>query len=368
MRTEPFVIAALLGATKAQQIGKQKQNAHPELSLAKCTSSGCNKTSKSITLDANWRWLHQTGTATNCYTGNSWDKNLCPDPETCASKCGVDGVDTNDWQNTYGVHSTSDQLELGFVTQGQYAKNVGSRTYMMDSSNQYEMFKLKNQEFTFDVDVSNMPCGVNGALYFVEMEADGGAGKYPDNKAGAAYGTGYCDAQCPQDIKFINGQANVLDWINSPTDPNSGTGKWGACCGEMDIWEANSVSSAYTAHPCTSSGHTRCESDQECGTTDRYSSTCDPDGCDLNAYRVGVKDFFGAGAQFKVDTSKPFTVVTQFHTSDKTAAGDLVEIRRLYVQDSKVIEHPKSAVDPMAKQFDSITDEMCEALKETFGD
>lgn len=25
------------------------------------------------------------------------------------------------------------------------------------------------------------------------------------NQAGAAYGTGYCDAQCPQDIKFING-------------------------------------------------------------------------------------------------------------------------------------------------------------------
>ena len=37
------------------------------------------------------------------------------------------------------------------------------------------MFKLKNKEFTFDVDVSELPCGLNGALYFVEMEADGGA-------------------------------------------------------------------------------------------------------------------------------------------------------------------------------------------------
>lgn len=213
-----------------------------------------------------------------------------------------------------------------------------------------------------------MPCGINGALYFVQMEADGGAGKSPGNKAGAAYGTGYCDAQCPQDIKFINGQGNVLDWIDSPTDPNSGTGKWGACCGEMDIWEANKISSAYTAHPCTADGHTRCESDAECGTTDRYSSVCDPDGCDLNAFRVGVKDFFGPGSSFKVDTTKPFTVVTQFHTSDKTATGDLVEIRRLYVQDDKVIEHPKSAVDTMSKQFDSITDEMCAAVKESFGD
>ena len=65
---------------------------------------------------------------------------------------------------------------------------------MMNNQNEYEIFKLKNQEFTFDVDVSDMPCGLNGALYFVEMEADGGKSKHPQNKAGAAYGTGYCDA------------------------------------------------------------------------------------------------------------------------------------------------------------------------------
>lgn len=56
------------------------------------------------------------------------------------------------------------------------------------------MFKLKAREFTFDVDVSNLPCGVNGALYFVEMDADGGKSKFPTNKGGAKYGTGYCDA------------------------------------------------------------------------------------------------------------------------------------------------------------------------------
>ena len=32
-------------------------------------------------------------------------------------------------------------------------------------------------------------------------------------KGGAAYGTGYCDAQCPHDIKFIDGEANSGDWI-----------------------------------------------------------------------------------------------------------------------------------------------------------
>ena len=67
-----------------------------------------------------------------------------------------------------------------------------------------------NAEFTFDVDVSNLPCGLNGALYFVSMDKDGGMAKYSTNKAGAKYGTGYCDAQCPRDLKFINGEVRLL--------------------------------------------------------------------------------------------------------------------------------------------------------------
>lgn len=55
------------------------------------------------------------------------------------------------------------------------------------------MFKLRAKEFTFDVDVSNLPCGINGALYFVEMPANGDWG-VGNNNAGPGYGTGYCDA------------------------------------------------------------------------------------------------------------------------------------------------------------------------------
>jgi len=85
----------------------------------------------------------------------------------------------------------------------------------MDSTDsKYQLFKLKNQEFTFDVDVSNLPCGLNGALYFVSMDADGGLSRFPTNKAGAKYGTGYCDAQCPQDIKFINGVVSTTKGLS----------------------------------------------------------------------------------------------------------------------------------------------------------
>lgn len=239
---------------------------------------------------------------------------------------------------------------------------------MLDSESQYEMFKLLNMEFSFTVDVSQMPCGLNGALYFVEMSQNGDQSS--TNKAGAKYGTGYCDAQCPHDIKWIDGGGNVIDWNPSPNDPNAGIGKWGTCCAEMDIWEANSISSAYTVHGCTTEGQHKCV-DTECGDSskgERYKGVCDKDGCDLNPYRVGVTDFFGPGSQFSVDTTKPFQIVTQFLTADNTTTGTLSEIRRVFVQNDKVIPHPMSKVDKLDKQHDSLSDEFCKAIKPAFED
>jgi len=110
------------------------------------------------------------------------------------------------------------------------------------------------------------------------MDLDGGLAKYSGNKAGAKYGTGYCDAQCPRDIKFINGEANVEGWNPSPSDPNGGAGRYGTCCSEMDIWEANGMATAYTPHPCTILDQSRCEGESCGGTysTDRYAGVCDP--------------------------------------------------------------------------------------------
>ena len=130
------------------------------------------------------------------------------------------------------------------------------------------MFNLMNREFTFDVDDSTLDCGLNGALYFVEMDADGGLSKYPTNKAGAKYGTGYCDAQCPHDVNWINGKSNSADWIASDNDANSGKGRYGSCCAELDIWEANAKSQAFTTHPCTVSEQTQCTPGTQCGDND----------------------------------------------------------------------------------------------------
>lgn len=56
------------------------------------------------------------------------------------------------------------------------------------------MFNLTDSEFSFDVEVFKLACGLNGALYLTSMGADGGMSKYDDNNAGAKYGAGYCDA------------------------------------------------------------------------------------------------------------------------------------------------------------------------------
>ncbi|CAE6370470.1 unnamed protein product, partial [Rhizoctonia solani] len=347
---------SLLSAIRAQQVGTQKAEVHPTLTWQKCTKSGgCQTQSQGkIVLDANWRWVHNTGGYTNCYTGQAWDSTLCSDPVKCAQGCAVDGAD---YSGTYGISASGNSLTLKFVTKTDNT-NIGSRVYLLADDTKYQMFKLKNQEFTFDVDVSNLPCGLNGALYFSQMDADGGMAKYSNNKAGAKYGTGYCDAQCPKDIKFINGEANVLDWKGSSNDANSGTGRYGTCCNEMDVWEANSVSTAYTPHPCNVQGQTRCSGSQ-------CTSTCDQAGCDFNSYRMGVKNFYGKG--LTVDTSKKMTVVTQFITADGTASGALKEIRRIYVQNGKVIQNSKTNISGMSA-YDSITEPFCSAQKTAFSD
>merc|ERR1711988_1006752 len=178
-------------------------------------------------------------------------------------------------------------------------------------------------------------------------------------------GTGYCDAQCPHDLKFINGEANVKGW--NATGSDTGIGHYGACCPEMDIWEANSMSTAFTAHSCSVTTHTRCEGVQ-CGDNPdhRFDGVCDKNGCDVQTYRLGKKDFFGAGSSFTLDTTQKMTVVTQFITEDGTDTGALKEIRRHYRQNGKVIETPSMTVG--SGSFDSITEEFCEAELGLFKD
>ncbi|CAK0795962.1 unnamed protein product [Prorocentrum cordatum] len=364
-------VLCLPAVAMAQMAGMTKEEQGPPIVIAECTlQGGCEAQQRALTLDANWRWVHGqtcqgTGPAAqcyssgNCFTDGVWDSTMCPDPESCAENCALEGVTLDDYDSTYGVAAIPGGVELGFVR----GPNVGSRLYVLEKPDKYKLFKLLNREFTFDVDVSTLPCGLNGALYFSEMDEDGGM-KHAGNKAGAKYGTGYCDAQCPHDVKFMEGKSNTLEWNTS-----AALGKYGLCCAEVDIWEANSMATAFTMHPCTIDGSYLCEG-KECGDNaknERYDGVCDKDGCDFNSYRMGHQQFFGPGDDFTVDTTQPMTVVTQFVTDDGTDDGDLVEIRRLYVQGGKVIKNSNAGILG-SDGGDSITDAYCSAQKDKFGD
>jgi cellulose 1,4-beta-cellobiosidase len=155
-----------------------------------------------------WLTRNYPASGKNCYDGNEWT-DACTSNDDCTSKCAVEGAD---YSATYGVSTSGNALTLQFVKEHQYGKNIGSRLYLMSSSS------------------------LNSALYLVAMEPDGGMASYPTNKAGAKYGTGYCDAQCARDLKFVGGKANYDGWKPSSNDANAGVGPFGGCCAEIDIW------------------------------------------------------------------------------------------------------------------------------------
>ena len=130
----------------------------------------------------------------------------------------------------------------------------------------------------------------------------------------------------------------------------------------MDIWEANSASTAFTPHPCTEDSVYKCAGDT-CGDADRYGGVCDKDGCDYNHYRNGAQQYYGV--KKTVDTTSKFTVVTQFLTADNSSSAPLSEIRRYYIQNGTVISNSRVNVTGL-DQYDSITDEYCTAQKSVF--
>ncbi|CAK0813489.1 unnamed protein product, partial [Prorocentrum cordatum] len=165
-------IACFPAAAAAQLAGSTKEEQPPPLVIAECAlQGGCEAQQRALTLDANWRWSHgqtcqgtgpgaQCSSSGNCFTDGVWDRAQCPDPESCAANCALESVTLDDYRNTYGVSAVPGGVELGFVR----GPNVGSRLYVLEKPNEYKLFKLLNKEFTFDVDVSTLACGINGAL------------------------------------------------------------------------------------------------------------------------------------------------------------------------------------------------------------
>lgn len=329
--------AALVSLASAQQLGTTP-DAHPPLTTWKCTTGGgCVEQATSIVIDWNWHWLRDAN-YNSCTTSSGLNQTLCGTEQACGTNCYVEGVSNYTAQ---GVSTSGSSLTMtqNVLNNGVY-QNSSPRVYLLapDGEN-YEGLKLLGQEISFDVDASTLVCGENGAFYLSEMDLSGGRSQY--NPGGAAYGAGYCDAQCPTGTWF-NGSVN--------------TNNYGACCNEMDLWEANANATALTPHPCNVTSVGACTG-TECGS----SGDCDKNGCGFNPYALGQQSYYGAGAGFTVDTLKPVTVTTQFITDDGTTTGTLIEIRRQYIQDGVVINNAVASSTSGWTGQDSITESFCEA-------
>ncbi|KAI0026121.1 glycoside hydrolase family 7 protein [Xylariomycetidae sp. FL0641] len=303
----PFALA-LLGLAAAQKPVGDQDN-HPKVTTYRCTKAdGCTEATNYIVLDSSSHGVHQVDSSAGCGDwGSAADPTACPTVEECAQNCVMEAV--SDYRSI-GVVTNGSSLHIDQIVDG---KVVSPRLYLLnEAKDEYEMLKLTGNELAFDIDASHLPCGMNSALYLGEMLADGGRSDL--NPGGATWGTGYCDAQCYV-TPFYNGVGNI-------------EGK-GVCCNEMDVWEANSRANQIAPHPCNQTGPYLCEGD-ECGA----AGVCDKNGCGWNPYRLAQEDFYGTGADFAVDTTQPFTVVTQFPAD---GAGQLAGINRLYLQGGRVI-------------------------------
>ena len=295
-------------------------------------------------------------------------------------KCILQGLSAEDYSTNYGITVNGERsVELRFAALGPYASapSYGSRMFVtnLTGNGSYMNFELLGKELEFTVDLSSVPAGMNAAVYLVSMDTLGNLGaEYDDgetNEAGWMRGVGYCDAQCPTDLNFVQGSGwNAEHALSS-------------CCPEMDILEANRLAQALTPHPCTTPAASVCDSrtastpkkkdknDDEEEDVCAGSKFCDGVGGDANAYRLR-----GPGYEFfnLVDTTKPITVRTQFHTAPAAsrqgaattegAEGDGSGAEAVVLE--RIAQTIVSTEDP-SKSFElNLTDAIVAAQKEQF--
>lgn len=167
-------------------------------------------------------------------------------------------------------------------------------------------------------------------------------------------------------LHFMPIVVGLIDWRPNPNDlsNNMCIGKYGSCCSEMYIWDANSMATAFMPHTCGVEGkwkkvyslfrsfkclacvltcyapihpsiHLFCHTfvSSYCVSFlmrflhyrpvqvqghrlwwqwkgQWYDGVCDKDGCDINTYSMGNPNFYGRWPQYTVHTTKPMKVVT----------------------------------------------------------
>ncbi|KAK4442127.1 Exoglucanase 1 [Podospora aff. communis PSN243] len=353
------LLTFLLPLAAAQRPGNYVNETHPPLQWTRCTGPGtCTSVNGSLVLDANMRWIHDNK-FNNCFMDGRWHDRLCDTSENCTKNCVIEGLD--DYKGSFGIATVNDSVSLKLRHYIEFGYEMNPRVFLLEDENKYQTFVLLGNEFAFDVDLSTVECGINSALYFVGMDADGGMARFPANEAGAKYGTGYCDAQCPRDGKFVRGKANSDYWMppRSETYPPQGNNRFGSCCPEFAVWDSNAHSYSMSSHNCPRNEFHICEGYYGCESLSpsidpRFIRQCDPYGCNYNPTRMGVPEFYGKGKV--VDTTRKFTVITRFEED---------RVYQIFVQDGKRIDTPAPGWEGLPKES-GLTADICSKTPDLF--
>ena len=185
----------------------------------------------------------------------------------------ADNVNLNILTNKY-VSNEKNNLARSTINENEVKLYLSDspRIYMTEpTTEKYQLFNLLNRRLEFDIDLSNVPCDYNFALYFSEMSWC----------ADAVNGKGYCDAQ---------GQ--------------------GYSCNELDIIETNKQSAHLASHSC-------------------QNGACDKDGNFAKFYyRDSNIDVF---RPFKIVTEfimqgDSFTNIKQYYMQDNNVVGPTLNL------------------------------------------
>lgn len=210
---------------------------------------------------------------------------------TSAAYCGPVTIRVNGQPQTKYVLSSDLAKGNAHVNGSSITLIGGGRVYLGDSSsgtispNSFYEMPLLGKRFTIDVDMSDVGCNCNGAVYFVTMPAYN-SGQQPQPGTDGTY---YCDA-------------NKVG---------------GTYCPEMDLMEANKFAMASTAHTCQY-------------VPPHYYSSCDGGGCGTNVLDV---DQGGFGPGKRIDTNRPFTLSVSFITTN----GRLSTVNNYFSQGGQTI-------------------------------
>lgn len=176
-------------------------------------------------------------------------------------------------EQTKYVITNSDIGKNVIVNGGSITLQAGARVYLGDNyttaftPNGFYEADLFGKRFKVDMDLSQVGCNCNGAIYTVSMPAYSSSQQLQPGKEGDYY----CDA-------------NQVG---------------GTFCPEMDISEANKYAMASTPHTCNY-------------VPPHYYSSCDKGGCGANVLDSHSGEF---GPGKTIDTNKPFTLSVSFINS-----------------------------------------------------